>query len=136
MVNQTNHLLKNLILSCRPKQWTKNLLVFLALFFSLNEAWEISNPDELALLLNLPSSKHGKSQAETKKISIELSKNEIALDGKKITLIILKDKLSEYSSTLPVDLRVDKEVTYDKVIQVLDILKKYKLSNLSLITGR
>ena len=29
-----------LIRAARPKQWTKNLLVFLALFFTVNEAWD------------------------------------------------------------------------------------------------
>ena len=26
----------------RPRQWTKNLVVYLALLFTLNEAWETS----------------------------------------------------------------------------------------------
>jgi 4-hydroxybenzoate polyprenyltransferase len=29
--------------SIRPKQWTKNLLVYLALFFTVNEAWDASD---------------------------------------------------------------------------------------------
>ena len=31
---------KALIKSARPKQWTKNLLVFVALFFTIDEAWD------------------------------------------------------------------------------------------------
>ena len=30
---------KALVLATRPKQWTKNLLIFFALFFTANEAW-------------------------------------------------------------------------------------------------
>ena len=33
-----------LVISTRPKQWTKNLLIFFALFFTANEAWELSEP--------------------------------------------------------------------------------------------
>ena len=32
-----------LLLAARPKQWTKNLLIFLALFFTINEAWELQD---------------------------------------------------------------------------------------------
>jgi 4-hydroxybenzoate polyprenyltransferase len=28
----------------RPRQWTKNLIVFMALLFSINERWEVSEP--------------------------------------------------------------------------------------------
>ena len=34
----------------RPKQWTKNLLVFLALFFTINEAWDADDLSELVSL--------------------------------------------------------------------------------------
>ena len=51
MVYKINHLLQYITLSVRAKQWTKNLLVFLALFFSLNEGWEIAKVEELFLLL-------------------------------------------------------------------------------------
>ena len=32
-----------LIQTMRPKQWTKNLLVFLPLFFTINEAWDLDD---------------------------------------------------------------------------------------------
>ena len=51
MIQQSSNIIKYIFLSIRPKQWTKNLLVFLALFFSLNEAWEISDLNTFILLL-------------------------------------------------------------------------------------
>lgn len=38
-----------LITTMRPKQWPKNLLVFLPLLFTINETWEISNGPEAAV---------------------------------------------------------------------------------------
>lgn len=35
--------------SARPRQWTKNLAVFLPLFFSVNEAWTLNEPDTALL---------------------------------------------------------------------------------------
>lgn len=35
--------------SARPRQWTKNLAVFLPLFFSVNEAWTLDDPDTALL---------------------------------------------------------------------------------------
>lgn len=37
-------LLRDLLVSLRPKQWSKNSLVFLALLFSANERWSLSDP--------------------------------------------------------------------------------------------
>ena len=39
-----------LIVSTRPKQWTKNLLIYLALFFTIEEAW---SPQDIELVLRL-----------------------------------------------------------------------------------
>ena len=37
---------------------------------------------------------------------------------------------------VPVVLRVDESVEYKKVVKVIDLLKKYKLENLNLITEK
>ena len=42
---------KSLIVSTRPKQWTKNLTIYLALFFTVNEAWDPGDAGEIVSLV-------------------------------------------------------------------------------------
>ena len=41
---------KALILATRPRQWTKNLLVYFAFFFTINERWDLEDFNSLSLL--------------------------------------------------------------------------------------
>ena len=40
-----------LVLSLRPKQWTKNFLIYFAFFFTINERWNLANTHEAISLL-------------------------------------------------------------------------------------
>ncbi len=43
--------LRYVLRSLRPRQWTKNLIVYMALLFSINQEWEVSDPSSWAPLL-------------------------------------------------------------------------------------
>ena len=111
-------------------------VVFLLLvFFMVSTVFKKS---EVALLLNLPNVEEGEAQQTNQKIiSIELSDKDVAYNGKKISFEELGEKLSGISKKdSPIDLRVDKDVRYERVVKVLDELKKNALNNLSLITNK
>jgi biopolymer transport protein ExbD len=111
-------------------------VVFLLLIFFMVST--VFKKDEVALLLNLPKMAHGESKAEQKsKMTIELSIDELAVDGKKVSIEQSKPIFASVKDkTLPIEVRIDKEVKYDRVVSLLDALKEYELTNLSLITDK
>lgn len=111
-------------------------VVFLLLIFFMVST--VFKKDEVALLLNLPKMAHGENKNKPRtKMTIELSINELAVNGKKVAIAdaksvfgLVKDK------AMAIEVRIDKEVKYDRVITLLDALKEYELTNLSLITDK
>lgn len=109
-------------------------VVFLLLIFFMVST--VFKKDELALLLTLPSSESGEATAkQAENYVIELSSSGIAFNGKETNLEELPALLNgiQKKDSL-VDFRIDREVKYDNVVRVLDLLKKNKLNNISLIT--
>lgn len=111
-------------------------VVFLLLIFFMVST--VFKKEELALLLSLPQTEQGDSVAQQiEQIIIELSENELAYNGKSLSLVELEEEIKLITDkTRPVDLRIDKNVRYEKIVEVLDKLKLYQLTNLSLITEK
>lgn len=110
-------------------------VVFLLLIFFMVSS--VFKKEELALLLNLPKTEEGKKESSAKEnITIELTGEKIAFNGKDSTLEGLNGHLDGVSKKSLVNLRVDGEVKYERLVKVLDVLQKYKLENLSLITEK
>lgn len=111
-------------------------VVFLLLIFFMTST--VFKKDELSLLLSLPKSAHGEQQkAQDKTITIELNRKEINYNGLKTSFKAIHLHLEKIKTkNIPIDIRIDKNVKYDRVIKLFDQLKKYQLTNLSLITER
>jgi biopolymer transport protein ExbD len=110
-------------------------VIFLLLIFFMVAT--VFKKDEAVLLLQLPKANDAVTvnKKPKKGLVIELSRLELALNGQKSNFL----KFDKFCKKLKdrailIDLRVDKKVPYEKVIKVLNVLQKYKLSNLSLIT--
>ncbi len=108
-------------------------VVFLLLIFFMVSS--VFKKEELALLLNLPKAESGKSEKAAKSnITIELSADKLAYENKEIKVDELEDYVTKLEKKTLINLRIDGEVKYDRLVKVLDLLQKNKLENLSLIT--
>jgi biopolymer transport protein ExbD len=113
-------------------------VVFLLLIFFLVST--VIKKDEMALLLDLPSTEHAQSaqanSSDTKKLLIELAEEKLAINGKAIATDAIEAGLKAITNKkIGVELRVDKDVRYQSLVGVLDLLKKYNLNNLELVTS-
>ena len=110
-------------------------VVFLLLIFFMVSS--VFKKEELALLLYLPKTEQGKGEQQIKKyITIEISGEKVALEGKEVSVEILTEKLQGTDIKTLINLRVDGDVKYQRLVKVLDVLQKHKLENVSLITER
>jgi len=107
-------------------------VVFLLLIFFL--VTSVFKKDELALMLNLPSSKEGSKVIDKKELIIELSKDEIAINKKILSFEEVGTKLSTVEDKEhPIVVRIDKNVKYGRIIKLFDLFEKYGLHNLQLV---
>lgn len=110
-------------------------VVFILIIFFI--VTSIFKKEELALLLNLPSSSAKKLDIEQEQITIELSEEQLAFRGEEVTLEMLEEALKKIEDKKrAVIVRIDEEVIYKRIVQILDMLQKYGLNNLALITKK
>jgi len=108
-------------------------IVFILLIFFIVSS--VFKKEELALDLTLPSATAQEFEVEIKQINIELSTNNLAYLGKVISFAQLNFELSKLlKRDKPVIIRIDKDVKYERVVHLLDIVQKNSFDNLSLVT--
>ncbi len=110
-------------------------MVFLLLVFFL--VTSVFKKEELALLLKLPKTEQGEgSQKKNEQLTIELTNDDIAVNGKKSSMEELPKTLEATAKESLINLRVDGDVKYQRLVKVLDLLQVNKLENISLITDK
>jgi biopolymer transport protein ExbD len=106
--------------------------VFLLLVFFL--VTSVFKQNESILKLILPE-----TQSETRRdvpegLFIEINETEVALNGEKITVSLLREKVTAVQNKkAPVAIKIDKKTSYEKVAEILDILQLEKLYNIQLV---
>ncbi|MCH2556154.1 MAG: biopolymer transporter ExbD [Alcanivorax sp.] len=78
------------------------------------------------------------SEPKTKAVSVD-NDGQIFLDAYPVTLDELEDRLRTEKAThpdFPVVVRGDAAVQYQKVVEVLDILRRLELAQVGLVTGK
>ncbi len=110
-------------------------VVFILLIFFIVSS--VFKKEELALVLDLPSSQAQALEIKEKEIFIELSSDKLALFGKEVSLEDFDRQLSKIDNKKrTIIVRIDKNVEYQRVVKILDNLQKYDLNNLSLVTKK
>lgn len=109
-------------------------VVFILLIFFI--VTSVFKKEELALLLDLPTSNAKEMEVKEGQIFIELGKDKLAIKGIEVSFDSLEDNLKTIKNkNNAVIVRIDKKVEYERVVKVLDLLQKYSLVNLALVTN-
>lgn len=108
-------------------------VVFILLIFFIVSS--VFKKDELALALNLPTSSAKEIELKEKEVIIEINSEKLAIYGKEINLENLNLEMNKIKNKKRnIIFKIDKDVKYEKVVSVLDILQKNNLFSISLVT--
>ena len=109
-------------------------IVFLILIFFI--LFSVYRKDEFVLNVDLPVSKTAQKEHKSNDIVLEVNNESISFKGKKITFENLKIECSHILQSELIILSIDKEVKYEKIIELLDIFQKNNLKNISLLVQK
>ena len=108
-------------------------VVFLLLVFFI--VTSVFKKEENILNLILPETESTAVPTKEKVITIEITKTELSYQGKNVDLQSLEEGLKTVTNQkTPVSVRIDENVEYKRIMKLFDLLQKYKLNNLNLVT--
>lgn len=111
-----------------------DVIFLILIFFMVASTFK---KEELALMLTLPDANSATQEIKKEELYIELTKDSIALRGKESDFEALESELSKViDKEQPINVRIDKEVIYERVVTLLDLLNKHGLNNLALESKR
>ena len=109
-----------------------DVVFILIIFFLVTSSFK---QKEFALNLTLPAANAKQIEIEKKQLHIEVNEENLSYMGEKITFLGLQIKLEKITNQkLPIIVKIDKKVRYDRVIEVLDLLQLNNLNNIALQT--
>ena len=110
-------------------------VVFIILIFFI--VTSVFKKDELALILDLPTASAKELKVDENQVFIELSQDKLAIKGIEVSFESLEDNIKAIENKQrSVIVRIDKKVEYQRVVKVLDLLQKYEVTNLALVTNQ
>ncbi|WP_461830035.1 ExbD/TolR family protein [Aquifex sp.] len=87
--------------------------------------------------VNLPEAKSAQQRKTVNPVRIAITKEgSFYLNGKEVHLKDLEAELSKLSKNTPIEVIADKDVKVEKLVEVLDILNKHQLKNVSLLVKK
>jgi len=111
-----------------------DVIFILLIFFIITSSFK---KDNTVLKLELPSSNSTSTITNKKNITIELNKRFISYKGQKINLVSLQKELEIIKDKKQsIMINIDKDVPYNKVIELLDILQLNNLNNIAFVTKK
>jgi biopolymer transport protein ExbD len=111
-------------------------VVFILLIFFL--IFTVFRNEQQALTLKLPVAENsqGSSPTQQKLVSVEITNESYAINGVTVTKEELPKQFSLLAKDSILTVRADEKTYYQRLVLVLDLIQKYQLQNVSLITEK
>ena len=111
-----------------------DVVFILLIFFIITSSFK---KETTILKLELPSSNSTIKVIQKENINIELNRKYLNYKGKKLNFLALQKKLELVKNKQQsIMINIDKDVPYDRVIELLDILQLNNLNNIAFVTKK
>jgi len=111
-----------------------DVIFILLIFFIITSSFK---KDNSVLKLELPSSNSTTKVVDKKNISIELNQKYLAYMGKKLTVVKLQKELELIKNKKQsIMIKINKDVKYNRVVELLDLLQLNNLNNIAFVTKK
>ena len=106
-------------------------IVFILLIFFM--VTSVFKKEEVNLALKLPSLNAKAVQSSTQSLKFELSSTQMLIDAHRYKLSDIDSFLASVDKKTPIEIKIDKDVHYERIMKLFDKLQKQDLTNFSLV---